>query len=497
MKPIFTAFALAIVASGAWSQAAPAPAAVPQASTDASSFQDASAGIARQLEEAINELNALRESVTAEKLPLNRRLTELEGVLAQKRSEYQQATRKAETSSLALANLTRDIQKLQDQERYLSGLLGDYVRKFDSSLHIAEIKRFEGALSEAQLAPENQNLSSLQVFQAQIGLVSTSMGRIEDAMGGNRFEGTAVDALGVVRQGAFVQFGPAVLFRSADGQAVGVVEERLGSQEPTIFPFADPTDIADADALCAGQAGRLTLDPTMGNALKMAQIEETLWEHILKGGPVMWPILGVAAAALLMSLYKWIYLLTQRVPSQAKLDAVLAAIAERNHDALRSRVAELRGPVRRVLEIGVEHIREPRELIEEAMFEAVLTTKTKLQSLLPFVAISASSAPLLGLLGTVTGIISTFDRITVFGSGDVKSLSGGISEALITTEWGLYVAIPSLLAHAFLTRKAKAIAGQMESASVAFVTELSRSQLPAAAPAPAAPHERRASPVKV
>jgi hypothetical protein len=114
--------------------------------------------------------------------------------------------------------------------------------------------------------------------------------------------------------------------------------------------------------------------------------------------------------------------------------------------------------------------------------------------MLPFVAICAASAPLLGLLGTVTGIISTFKLITVFGSGDVKTLSSGISQALITTEFGLIVAIPSLLLHAFLSRKARGVVNQMETAAVAFANQISRTpyentfmsmQVEAAAPAEA------------
>jgi Mg/Co/Ni transporter MgtE len=108
------------------------------------------------------------------------------------------------------------------------------------------------------------------------------------------------------------------------------------------------------------------------------------------------------------------------------------------------------------------------------MYEKVLATRLKLQRFLPFIAVSAASAPLLGLLGTVTGIINTFKLITVFGSGDVKTLSGGISEALITTEFGLIVAIPSLLLHAFLSRKARSMVNQMEKAAVAFVNQVSK-----------------------
>jgi CBS domain-containing protein len=127
-----------------------------------------------------------------------------------------------------------------------------------------------------------------------------------------------------------------------------------------------------------------------------------------------------------------------------------------------------------MLTAGVEHIKEPPALIEEVMYENILTAKMKLQRFLPFVAISAAAAPLLGLLGTVTGIINTFKLITVFGSGDVKMLSGGISEALITTEFGLIVAIPSLLLHAFLSRKARGVIAQMEKTAIAFINQISK-----------------------
>lgn len=450
-------------------------------------FDSARASVEGQLEQAVNELNTFRQQVTDEKLPLNRKLSELEAELTRVREEFKTTARKLDSSSLALSNLTGDIQRLTDQQRYLSGLLADYIRKFESNLHIAELDLYQEPLSAAQLAPDNANLGPLEVFRAQVGLVSASMGRLEQALGGVRYEGSAVDATGVVRQGSFVQIGPVVLFRSADGQAVGTVEERLGSQEPTIFPFSDPIDVADAGNLVATLRGRMPFDPTMGNAHKMEQTEETLVEHILKGGPVMWPILGLAAAALLVALYKWLHLAFQQAPSKAKVAEVIAAVSQ-GETVLREKVAAIKGPVGRMLSIGVEHMREPRELVEEAMYETVLTTKQRLNGLLPFVAIAASSAPLLGLLGTVTGIINTFKRITVFGSGDVKSLSGGISEALITTEWGLIVAIPALLIHAFLSRKARGIVGGMEATAVSFVNELSRTQLeraPAHKPVPA------------
>ena len=112
-----------------------------------------------------------------------------------------------------------------------------------------------------------------------------------------------------------------------------------------------------------------------------------------------------------------------------------------------------------------------------AVAPAVVASITAFTSMLPFVAVSAAAAPLLGLLGTVTGIINTFKLITVFGTGDVKTLSSGISEALITTELGLCVAIPSLLFHAYLSRKAKGVVDDMEKVGIAFVNQIIRTPM--------------------
>lgn len=95
--------------------------------------------------------------------------------------------------------------------------------------------------------------------------------------------------------------------------------------------------------------------------------------------------------------------------------------------------------------------------------------QSRVSSLLPVIAITAATSPLLGLLGTVSGMIQTFNLITVFGSGDPKPLAGGISEALITTLFGLVVAIPALILHAFLSRRGQGIVQTTERLGLAFV----------------------------
>ena len=110
------------------------------------------------------------------------------------------------------------------------------------------------------------------------------------------------------------------------------------------------------------------------------------------------------------------------------------------------------------------------------MEEVLMKLKPKLERFISIVWITAATAPLLGLLGTVTGIITTFKLLTIVGSGDPKALGGGISEALITTEFGLIVAIPSLILHAFLQRKAKAIENEFEGDAMTVLNAILRAE---------------------
>ena len=439
-----------------------------------SGFEQAAESIQRKLESSVAELNRLREQVAREKVPLSRKLSELEGELAEVRLVYQQAARLLDSRVLDLSNLRSQIKARQQEAVYLSNLLSEYIRNFESRLHIAEIQRYRRQLEAARLAPENSNLSEQEIHEAQAGILDISLDRLEDALAGTRFDGTATDSSGSIHHGTFVMLGPAALFQSDDGRNVGTAEQRLGSLEPTVIEFGDIADAGAASEVISRSRGFFPLDPTLGSAHKIEQTRETLLGHIQKGGPVMYPIFALAGAAFLVALFKWFHLAFLRKPSRRRIDQLLEAVAGHDEEAAVKKVKAIKGPVGRMLGAGIEHIRQPRELIEEVMYEKVLTTRLKLERFLPFIAISAASAPLLGLLGTVTGIINTFKLITVFGSGDVKTLSGGISEALITTEFGLIVAIPSLLLHAFLSRKAKGVVNEMEKAAVALVNQISK-----------------------
>jgi biopolymer transport protein ExbB len=136
-----------------------------------------------------------------------------------------------------------------------------------------------------------------------------------------------------------------------------------------------------------------------------------------------------------------------------------------------ARCASYKNATSRVLAATIRNLDRDREHLEDIISESILHENSYLDRFGSMIIIIAAVAPLLGLLGTVTGMISTFDIITEFGTGDPKLLSGGISEALVTTELGLIVAIPALIFGNLLSGWAENIKEDMEKAALS-VTNL-------------------------
>ncbi len=440
-------------------------------------FQTAANRIHQQLREALAELDALNQHAKEVKIPLSQKLNRLESDLSAARRENLQAARLEGDRKLEVSNLESKIKARKEEAAYLTSLMGEYVRNLESVLHVAEKQRYAEKIETAKQVADSEDLATEKVYATQGQFLLRTVDRLEETLGGSRFEGEVLDANDIVKTGTIAMVGPVAMFRSSDGSVVGSVEQKLGSEQPAVYAYNNPEDSQAAAEVVKTGRGMFPFDPSLGNARRIEETQDTILEHISKGGPVMYPILGMAGAAMLVVLFKWVALTMTPTPRRRQVDALLQTVARGDQSGARELVERIRGPIGRMLKVGVEHIREPRELIEEVMYETILSTKLKLQRLLPFVAIAAASAPLLGLLGTVTGIINTFRMIRVHGAGDVKSLSGGISEALITTEFGLIVAIPSLLLHAFLSRKAKGMSNEMEKTAVEFVNQVSKSDI--------------------
>lgn len=434
------------------------------------------AQVGLKLEESLAQIEATRTAIANERIPLAQSLDKLENELVEARKEYETVKRQLDGRTLDLNNLRNEIKAREQEKSYLSSLLGEYIRNLETRLHIIELARYAEAIKAAGLATENSSLKPAEVFAEQVKVVDLSLKRLDNLIGGDRFPARAAGEDGLVKDGACVLLGPVAFFASDDGDLAGIAEQRIGSLEPSVEGFQDVTLAPLVRDLVQNGWGEMPFDGSLGSARKVEETEETVVEHFLKGGAVMWPILGVAVFGALVALFKWVTLSLVRMPSGRQLAKLLDAVGKGDPAAALEAVRPMRGPAAGMLRAGAEHLSQGKELIEEVMFEHMLDAKFRFAKLLPFIAVVAACAPLLGLLGTVTGIISTFKLLTVFGSGDIKMLSGGISEALITTEYGLYVAIPALLAHSFLSRKAKALGDRMERFAISFLGEIEKAR---------------------
>jgi biopolymer transport protein ExbB len=192
-------------------------------------------------------------------------------------------------------------------------------------------------------------------------------------------------------------------------------------------------------------------------------------EHIHRGGPVAYILIGVGLFAFALALQKFIELQKLTVESPANVQRVLETFFELAPEKQRDTANRLRGATRDLFLTGLRHLNKPKEALEEHLFAFTLRTRLHYERRLPLLAVIATASPLMGLLGTVMGMIKTFALITVFGTGNASKLSSGISEVLVTTELGLTVAIPALIAHGFLSYRAQKKLSLLERYAVEFV----------------------------
>lgn len=218
-----------------------------------------------------------------------------------------------------------------------------------------------------------------------------------------------------------------------------------------------------ASALESASSGftKVGIDPTgpSGGSMMAALINSpSLVERWHQGNEVGYIITGVGAFALIIALIKFLSLVT--IGSKVKAQ-------------LRNTSANTNNPLGRVMKAGEDAANADTETMELKLEEAILKEVPPIESWLNLLKIISMVAPLLGLLGTVTGMIVTFQAITVYGAGDPKAMAGGISGALVTTVLGLIVAIPTVLLHTFLNGKAKGIVHLLEEESAGLIAEKS------------------------
>jgi biopolymer transport protein ExbB len=325
---------------------------------------------------------------------------------------------------------------------------GDTRSQLENSLVSSQLPGREKFLIELGKKKSLPSIESLEKLWFTLQQEMTESGKVV------RFSATIISAEGkeaqrnVIRAGVFSAVSAGRYLRW-DRELLKLVE--LRRQPPSRYV----NTVKDFEEAKAGLA-TLAIDPSRGSILSLLVETPSNRERIEQGGPIGAAIivLGILAGAVGLFRFAVVFLTNRRVKAQSGSDQ-----------------ASPKNPLGRVLAVFDENRDTDLETLELKLDEAILRESAKLDRFLWAIKVVSVVAPLMGLLGTVTGMIRTFQAITLFGAGDPKMMAGGISEALVTTMLGLCVAIPLVLIHAFVSSGKKEIVEVLEEQSAGMVAQ--------------------------
>ncbi|MGH8019154.1 MAG: MotA/TolQ/ExbB proton channel family protein [Opitutaceae bacterium] len=437
----------------------------------------ADAALDERVENALQLYKDQSATIADEKIPLVREINQLEDENISLREKIEATLGLTAENNRSYDGLRNRLEQFKTQSDFASRFLKEYIDSFESRIHVAEDQAFKERLTAIRMAIEDPSLPLSERYAQQLKAVELGLERIEGIFGGYQFEGKAIAPGGVIETGTVMILGPTAYFKSNDDShaSTGLLRFHAGTIEPSVLSFQGAS-ASKAEEFFATGTGSLPLDATLGDAVEVRSANVRIVDHIAQGGPIGYATLALGAVALVLTFVKLFDLGRFHTVDTRVLGTIVRHARNNNEEEALKEVRKIRGPVGEMLEVGVRNIRANTVLLEEMMLSVVLRKRPEGERYLPFLAITAAAAPLLGLLGTVTGMIRTFALITVFGTGDPRALSGGISEALVTTEIGLMVAIPALVVHGVFLRMIRSRFGDMERVAFEFVRTISVEQ---------------------
>ena len=342
-------------------------------------------------------------------------LKELFGVLQQVASDSQ-------------AQMAASLTQLEHPER--TGFLIDFAGRMGQANRLPEISEIERVWFELmrEMAASGEVVSGPRPVLSAEGQEQTR-------------EVTRLGVFSVVSEGRFLKYVPET------GRLVEYARQ----------PGARYRIGAEAIAAGGDVSVPVAIDPVRGQLLDVLTQAPNLSERISQGGTIGYLIISVGIAGVLLALARLGILLVRGRAMQRQLGS-MEAPSEKN-------------PLGRVILAAHAEDNPDVDTLELRLGEAVLKEVPRINAYIPLLKIIAAVAPLMGLLGTVTGMILTFQAITLFGAGDPRLMAGGISQALITTVLGLCVAIPMLLLHNLVNMRAKVLTDLLRHRAVALVAQ--------------------------
>lgn len=386
-------------------------------------------------------------------------LKQARGLKAEEEARSEQLEKQYAENELKVAALQEQLQKrlgsLTEMFGHLTSAAGDTRATLNSSVVSSQYPGRTAFLDEliAKMGSNTKlpTLAEIEHLWYEINHEMIESGKVV------KFPATVIKADGervqqeVVRIGAFnlLSNGAYLVFNPETGAMSELVRQ----------PGRKYTRAAAELQVATDGFTQVGVDPTgpSGGSLLTAKINSpTTIERWHQGGLIGYFISFVGLCALVLALWRFVVLtgISRRVSNQLKSDTVC-----------------LDNPLGRILQVGEEHSGMDAESLELKLHEQALKERPSIESGLNLLKIIAMLAPLLGLLGTVTGMINTFQAITLFGAGDPQVMAGGISAALVTTVLGLCVAIPTVLLHTLVNGKAQRVLHILEEQSAGIVAE--------------------------
>jgi biopolymer transport protein ExbB len=383
-------------------------------------------------------------------------LKDLEGERVRQEQLSQQLELTFEANDAQIIDLERALQERLGELKELFGVLqqaaGDARGNFDSSVtQIQFPDRGEWLTEFAQKMGSTTRMPTLEEIERiwfELQREMTESARVI------KLNTTVINANGEEEQRDVIRVG---LFNVvSDGAYLEYVPETGRLVELQRQPASRYTSRADDLQDSTGGVNSFAVDPTRGQLLALLVQSPSLMERIAQGKQVGYVIIVLGIIAIIIAVWR--------------LLALSATAAKVNRQTKNLNQAG-NNPLGHVLKIALDNPDSDVEALELKLGEAILKELPKFNSMLSFLKIISVVAPLLGLLGTVTGMIVTFQAITLYGAGDPKLMAGGISTALVTTVLGLVVASPTVFLHTLVQSRAKRLTQILQEEAAGMLSE--------------------------
>ncbi|EWS98500.1 flagellar motor protein MotA [Pseudoalteromonas sp. SCSIO_11900] len=402
----------------------------------AASSDDAKQSILSDIKTAQRTLSKTQNSISKEQAILAKQIFTKQQSLSKLREQAAVNRRLADENTLSLDQLQTRLDTWQQQRQYQLNLLSRFVRQNTSN----------SASSNESANSQNELLNRV------VSLINNQ----EQALYPQFKKQSVVLSNGELSQANTLQVGPVAWFSTQTSKLMGLLnldDESNALKVALVQSTSDDNPLDNTVKQNGVGSTLLTFDPSLTHLVTSQAQQESPLEHLEKGGLWAIPIILFACFALTIALLKAAQLLRLskiKMHSQMQLQQLFKA----------ENSSEFAGMQQQLFNLTLQS--EKGQVRDDQLFNQLIHDKHKLDNFIGAIAVTAAVAPLLGLLGTVSGMIETFKMMTLFGSGDPEVVSGGIAQALITTELGLVVAIPALVLNALLSRKAKAYYSQLE-----------------------------------